>query len=301
MTVVRDPADLRRWVSETRVDGKTVGLVPTMGALHEGHLSLIRAATDETDLVIVSIFVNPKQFGPDEDFEAYPRDEGRDVSLAEEAGATLVYMPKPEVMYPTSFSTAVEVQGLTEVLCGAPSSRGAAHFRGVTTVVCKLLNTAAPDRAYFGQKDAQQVAVIKRMVSDLDIPVEIRVMPTVREPDGLAMSSRNAYLNADQRRQATSINLALRAVHEELEGGTALETALGVGRSVLREAGIEPEYLEARDLDSLAPAEEPLQNSVLIAVAAPIGTARLIDNFIFEPTAKSTPGLSLAMQGGLTP
>lgn len=293
---VGDPAELRRLVDEARAHERSIGFVPTMGALHDGHLSLIHAAADENDLVVVSIFVNPKQFGPDEDFAAYPRDMARDIELARVAGAGVVYSPSPEVMYPPGFSTTVEVAGLTDVLCGSPRSRGAEHFRGVTTVVCKLLTSAAPDRAYFGQKDAQQVAVIKRMVRDLDMPVEIRAMPTVREPDGLAMSSRNVYLDADQRRQAGAINRALDAARRELANAGGLDRALAAAYSVLGDAGIEAEYLEARDPDSLAPAVEPLEGPVLFAIAAPIGAARLIDNVIVDPRAESA--ASLALQGG---
>ena len=295
--VFRDPAGLRQRLDAGRAAGKTVGFVPTMGALHAGHLSLIRAAAAENDLTVVSIFVNPKQFGPEEDFEAYPRDWERDVELAEGAGADLIYMPSAEAMYPPGFATTVEVEGLTDVLCGAPTSRGAAHFRGVTTVVCKLLNAAGPDRAYFGQKDAQQVAVIKRMVRDLDLPVEIRVMPTVREPDGLAMSSRNGYLSAEERRLAVAISRALRGAEDSLLADADIEAALAAARSVLTDAGIEPEYLEARDPETLAPVTELGERPVLIAVAAPVGPARLIDNIVFEPIAAAQQK-SPAMQGG---
>lgn len=295
--VFRDPAGLRQRLDAGRAAGKTVGFVPTMGALHAGHLSLIRAAAAENDLTVVSIFVNPKQFGPEEDFEAYPRDWERDVELAEGAGADLIYMPSAEAMYPPGFATTVEVEGLTDVLCGAPTSRGAAHFRGVTTVVCKLLNAAGPDRAYFGQKDAQQVAVIKRMVRDLDLPVEIRVMPTVREPDGLAMSSRNGYLSAEERRLAVAISKALRGAEDSLLADADIEAALAAARSVLTDAGIEPEYLEARDPETLAPVTELGERPVLIAVAAPVGPARLIDNIVFEPIAAAQQK-SPAMQGG---
>ena len=210
MKIVRQATELHGVVSKLRATGTSIGLVPTMGSLHEGHLSLIRTARDENDFVIVSIFVNPKQFGDGEDFETYPRDEARDVEIARATGADLIYAPDTASMYPEGFATTVEVEGITGVLCGAPGSRGPEHFRGVTTVVCKLLNAASPDRAYFGQKDAQQVAVIKRMVRDLDMAVELRVMPIVREPDGLAMSSRNIHLDSDQRRLAAEISHALR-------------------------------------------------------------------------------------------
>lgn len=298
MKVLRDPAALRSALSEPRSRGLSIGMVPTMGALHEGHLSLIREARRENDVVVVSIFVNPKQFGPNEDFAAYPRDEQRDLELAREAGADLIYAPAVEAMYPEGFATTVEVTGLTEVLCGAPERRGPDHFRGVTTVVCKLLNAAWPDRAYFGQKDAQQVAVIKRMVRDLDMATEIRVMPIVREPDGLAMSSRNAYLGEDDRRRATAISGALAIAQASLTRGESLGEALDAASEYLRKSGIEPEYLEARDPETLAAVETLAGRPVLVAVAARVGPARLIDNFIFDPRDTETSDKIPALQGG---
>lgn len=298
MKVVREIAPLRTLVREARGEGRTIGLVPTMGALHEGHLSLIRAAQRETDFVIVSIFVNPKQFGPSEDFETYPRDEARDLEMAAAAGADLIFAPSADSMYPEGFSTTVEVTGLTDVLCGADTSRGSAHFKGVTTVVCKLLNATAPDNAYFGQKDAQQVAVIKRMVRDLDMPVEIRVMPTVREADGLAMSSRNRYLSDEDRERSVRLNEALSAVRDGLAAGEDLADLLAAAKADLASAGIEIEYLEARDPESLEPIETLDKRPVLVAIAAQIGPARLIDNIIFDPQADLSTQQSLAMQGG---
>ena len=201
--VLRTKAELRAAVAAAKRDGKTVGLVPTMGYLHEGHLSLIRAARAECDLVVMSLFVNPTQFGPGEDLDRYPRDEERDLRLAAEAGADLVFAPGTEEVYAADASTAVEVTGpLTGVLDGDPTRRGPEHFRGVTTVVAKLFNLVDPDVAYFGQKDAQQAVVIRRMARDLDFPVRIEVLPTVREADGLAMSSRNAYLEPADRERA---------------------------------------------------------------------------------------------------
>ncbi|MGC1166749.1 MAG: pantoate--beta-alanine ligase, partial [Solirubrobacterales bacterium] len=195
MRAVRSRQELRDALVQPRRAGRTIGLVPTMGFLHEGHLSLLRAARAECDVVVMSLFVNPTQFAPGEDLERYPRDEERDLSLAAEAGVDLVYAPPVEEVYPEGFATAVEVGGnLTDVLDGDPARRGPEHFRGVTTVVAKLFNSVGPDVAYFGQKDAQQAAVIRRMAQDLDFPVRIEVLPTVREADGLAMSSRNAYL-----------------------------------------------------------------------------------------------------------
>src|SRR6476469_1558075 len=215
VTLLRDKDGLRSALEPLRREGRSIGLVPTMGFLHEGHLSLLRAARAECDVVVMSLFVNPTQFGPGEDLDRYPRDEERDLRLAAEAGVGLVYAPPIEAVYPDGFATHVEVGGgLTDVLDGDPSRRGPEHFRGVTTVVTKLFNSVQPDVAYFGQKDAQQVAVIRRMVSDLDIPVRIEVLPTVREPDGLAMSSRNAYLDPLAREQATALSRALRAAEE---------------------------------------------------------------------------------------
>jgi pantoate--beta-alanine ligase len=276
--LVRAKDDLRALLAGPRREGRVIGLVPTMGYLHEGHLSLLRAARAECDVVVMSLFVNPTQFGPGEDLDRYPRDEERDAELADEAGVDLIYAPSVEQVYPEGFSTFVEVEGLTEVLCGDPARRGPEHFRGVTTVVAKLFNAIQPDVAYFGQKDAQQVAAIRRMARDLDIPVRIEVLPIVREPDGLAMSSRNAYLSPAERRQATALSRALRTIEERVGAGSTLPAALEVGQGELAAAGIEPEYLEARDAENLQPAADFDGRPVLIAVAATVGRARLIDN-----------------------
>ncbi len=282
MRVVRSKAELRAALEAPRSDRATIGLVPTMGALHDGHVSLLRAARAECDFVVISLFVNPTQFGPGEDLDRYPRDEARDARLAEEAGVDLLYAPPIEEVYPDGFSTHVEVAGLTEVLCGDPARRGPEHFHGVTTVVAKLFNSVQPDVAYFGQKDAQQVAVIKRMARDLDFPVRVRAMPTVREPDGLAMSSRNAYLGDEDRARAVALSRALRAA----EAG-AREESLAAGieaaRAELADAGVEPEYLEARDADGLEPVVTLNGRPVIVAVAARVGEARLIDNVLIEP------------------
>jgi pantoate--beta-alanine ligase len=275
--LVRAKDELRALLADARRDGRSIGLVPTMGHLHEGHLSLLRAARAECDVVVMSLFVNPAQFGPGEDLDRYPRDEERDTELAGEAGVDLIYAPPVEEVYPAGFSTTVEVVGLTEVLCGDPSRRGPEHFHGVTTVVAKLFNTVGPDVAYFGQKDAQQVAAIRRMARDLDFPLRIEALSIVREPDGLAMSSRNAYLGPQDRERATALSRALRTV-ERVAGEESLAAGLEAGRRVLAEAGIEPEYLEARDPENLQPVADLNGRPTLIAVAAQIGGARLIDN-----------------------
>jgi len=282
-SVLRSKAEFRAALAEPRAERRTIGLVPTMGFLHEGHLSLLRAARRECDVVVMSLFVNPAQFGPGEDLDRYPRDEQRDLSLAEEEGVDLVFAPDAGEMYPQGFATAVEVGGeLTRVLDGDPARRGPGHFRGVATVVAKLFNAVGPDVAYFGQKDAQQAAVIRRMARDLDFPVRIEVLPTVREPDGLAMSSRNAYLDRQERERATALSRALATVEREAAVGS-LADALGAGRGVLAAAGVEPEYLEARDAETLEPVEELGGRPVLVAVAARIGAARLIDNVLIGP------------------
>ena len=285
--VLRTKAELRATVAAAKRAGQTVGLVPTMGYLHDGHLSLIRAARAECDLVVMSLFVNPTQFGAGEDLDRYPRDEERDLRLAGEAGADLVFAPTVEEVYPDGldrFATYVEVTGsLTSVLDGDPSRRGPEHFRGVTTVVAKLFNLVDPDVAYFGQKDAQQAVAIRRMVRDLDFPVRIEVLPTVRDPDGLAMSSRNAYLEPADRERATALSRALAAAERGArEGGLGI--GLEAARRELAAAAIEPEYLEARDAETLAPVHALEDRPVLVLVAAEVGAARLIDNVLIHPT-----------------
>ncbi|WP_345800293.1 pantoate--beta-alanine ligase [Microbacterium sp. AZCO] len=280
MKIVRTRAEVRAEVAATRGRGGLVGLVPTMGAFHEGHLSLIRQARAESDLVVVSLFVNPTQFGPNEDLAAYPRDEERDARLAEEAGADVLFAPPVDEVYPAGFATTVHVAGLTDVMCGA--SRGAQHFDGVATVVTKLFQIVAPDAAYFGQKDAQQVLVVRRLVRDLDIPVRIVACPIVREPDGLAMSSRNVYLDPAARQQATALNRALTAGADAVaRGETRSEDVLGAARAVLTASGIDPEYLDLRSGDDLRTLDR-VEESALLAVAARVGSARLIDNRILE-------------------
>ena len=280
--VVRSKGEVRSALEGPRRNGRTIGLVPTMGSLHEGHLSLLRAARERCDVVVMSLFVNPAQFGPGEDFERYPRDERQDIALASEAGVDLVYAPSRDEVYPPGFATTVEVGGgLTDVLDGAPEARGPEHFRGVTTIVAKLLNTVDPDIAFFGQKDAQQAIVLRRMVRDLDFRAELAILPTVRAPDGLAMSSRNEYLSAEERRRAGALHRALKAAESVAAGGEPrIEPALQAARIELERAGIEPEYLEARDAETLVPAEVLNGRPVLVAVAARVGDARLIDNLV---------------------
>jgi pantoate--beta-alanine ligase len=281
MRTVRSVAELREAL---RGAAHPVGLVPTMGAFHAGHLSLIRAAREENETVVVSLFVNPAQFGPSEDFGAYPRDEQRDAAQAEEQGVDILFAPPVEEVYPDGFDTSVEVGGLTETLEGDPSHRGREHFLGVTTVVTKLFNMAQPDRAYFGQKDAQQALVIRRLVRDLNIPVEIRVCPTVREESGLAMSSRNAYLSDEERERAAAISKALRAAeHTVSTGERAADKVLAAARAELDAARIEPEYLELRSTEDLSPVDR-VNGSTLLAVAARVGRARLIDNTMLGGT-----------------
>jgi pantoate--beta-alanine ligase len=280
MRAVRKVAELRELLAPERRAGRSVGLVPTMGYFHEGHLSLMRRAREECDVVVVSLFVNPAQFGAGEDLDDYPRDEQRDARLAEAEGVDVLFAPSREEVYPDGFDTTVSVGGLTSVLCGDPARRGPEHFAGVATVVTKLLNMVQPDAAYFGQKDAQQALVIRKLVRDLDIPVRIAVCPTVRDPDGLALSSRNEYLSAAERERALALSRALRAAEQEVGLGERDAAAvLRAARAELDAAGVEPEYLELRAADDLSPVER-VNGSTLLAVAARVGRARLIDNTI---------------------
>jgi pantoate--beta-alanine ligase len=273
---VRTVADLRAALAGARRDGNSIGLVPTMGALHDGHLSLLRAARADNDVVVMSLFVNPAQFNEQSDLAAYPRDEQRDVELAAAAGVDVLFAPAVEEVYPAGFATTVQVSGLTERLEGA--HRGRAHFDGVTTVVTKLFNMVGADVAYFGQKDAQQAAVIKRLVRDLDIPVRIEICPTVREPDGLAMSSRNAHLSAAERARATALSRALGAAAHAVEAGERDAAAVAAaGRAELDAANVETEYFELVSRDTLDPVLT-VNGDVLAVVAARVGTTRLIDN-----------------------
>jgi pantoate--beta-alanine ligase len=299
LRTVRTVAALRAAVSAARRSGHSIGLVPTMGSLHEGHISLLRAAREQCGFVVVSLFVNPAQFGPGEDYERYPRDERRDSDLAQATGADLLFAPPLDEVYPAGFATSVEVAGLTDVLCGAPASRGRAHFTGVATVVAKLLNMCAPDAAFFGQKDYQQSLVIRRLVRDLDMPVRIEVCPTVREPDGLALSSRNAYLDARERERALGLGRALEAAARKIDEGGNREQARDAAVATLRGAGVEPEYVEVLRADDLtAPRWEPGER-VVVAIAAPVGSARLIDNALIElPSVRQHDFEQVALAGG---
>jgi pantoate--beta-alanine ligase len=260
---------------------RPVGLVPTMGALHEGHVSLLEHARSSCATVVMSLFVNPAQFAPTEDLDAYPRDEARDAELARSAGVDLLFAPSRPEIYPQGFATSVVVRGLSEPLEGV--SRGPEHFHGVATVVTKLLNIISPQVAYFGQKDAQQALVIKRLVRDLDIPVSVEVCATVREGDGLALSSRNAYLSKAERARAAGLSRALRSAAALIEAGERDgAAAAAAARSELERDQIDPEYLALVDPETLAPVAQ-IDAPVLVAVAARIGRARLIDNVIATP------------------
>ena len=278
MQVLETIAEMRAACARARVGAYRLGLVPTMGALHEGHLSLVRKAKEECGLVAATIFVNPLQFGPGEDFDRYPRQRERDLALLEAAGVELVFTPGIAEMYPTGAVTTVELGGLSERLDGA-SRPG--HFRGVATVVAKLLNIVRPDRAYFGQKDAVQVAVLRRMVLDLNIEVELRTGATIRDADGLALSSRNVYLSPEERAQALALPRALDSMQQAIAGGMRERAAvLQVGLEVLRrEPEVKLEYLEAVDWGTLE-AVGRVEAGTLVAVAAKVGKTRLIDNFL---------------------
>jgi len=270
---------VRTAVKAARRDGKRIGLVPTMGALHVGHVSLIERAIEQCDFVVVSIFVNPTQFGPGEDYEKYPRPVEADLEICEKAGVDLVFNPSSEVMYATESLTWVTVERLTELLCG--ESRPG-HFRGVTTVCAKLFNIVLPDVAYFGQKDAQQAIVIKRMAADLKMPLEIIVCRTVREPDGLAVSSRNKYLSEQQKKEAANIYKSLRRCKEMRRAGVAdAKEIIDAMRKILEQIdGGEIEYIDIVDTETLRSVDE-IEGKVLAAVAVKLGRARLIDNIVF--------------------
>ena len=293
MRVVRTVAELRELVRAARADGGTIGLVPTMGALHEGHLALIAASAGRTTTTVVSLFVNPTQFGDASDLDAYPRTEDEDARLAEAAGTDVLFAPPVDEVYPGGFATQVRVSGpLTERLEGA--HRGPEHFHGVTTVVAKLLNMVAPDVAFFGQKDAQQVLVVRRLVLDLDLPVRIEALPTVREPDGLALSSRNVRLSADERASAVALPRAIEAVLAALHAGVRdAATLLDAAHAVLAEAGLRAEYVAIVDPATLEP-RTAVDAPSLLALAVPVGPVRLIDNAPLSPVPSGTPAPTLA-------
>lgn len=280
MKVVKTIAEVREQVKAWKAEGLRVGLVPTMGFLHEGHQSLIIKAVEENDRVVVSDFVNPTQFGPKEDLASYPRDIERDAKLCEEAGADLIFHPEPEEMYAPDYCTFVDMDGLTKGLCGKTRPT---HFRGVCSVVAKLFNIVAPDSAYFGQKDAQQLAVIRRMVRDLNFDIRIVACPIIREEDGLAKSSRNTYLNAEERAAAVVLSRALNKGKALIESGE--QSAAKVKDVIMEELCKEPlakvDYVEVVDADSIEAIKE-LKGNVLVAIAVYIGKTRLIDNFIVE-------------------
>jgi pantoate--beta-alanine ligase len=274
--------DVRAASRTARREGKSLGLVPTMGALHEGHLSLVRAAQAQCDLVAASIFVNPLQFGPNEDLAKYPRDFDRDCELFKREGIDFIFAPSVEEMYPAGAVTYVTVEGLGDKLCGR-SRPG--HFRGVTTVVSKLFHIVEPDRAFFGQKDAAQATIIRRMVRDLNIPVQIVVCPIVREPDGLAMSSRNAYLDAPQRNSALVLYRSLMAVQGRFDlGERKVQMLIEAGKQAFAEdSSARLDYFEIVDPETLEPVDD-LSRPALVAVAAFAGKSRLIDNIVLKPS-----------------
>ncbi len=278
MRILHTIAETQALCRQARRDGKRIGIVPTMGALHEGHISLVKTARAQTDFVVASIFVNPLQFGPNEDLAKYPRTFERDCQMLEAEGVDAVFAPTPEEMYPKNAATFVEVEGLPQKLEGRARPT---HFRGVTTVVAKLFNIVQPDRAFFGQKDAQQVVIIQKMVRDLNLDIDIVVCPIVRERDGLAMSSRNRYLNEDERKQALALYHALTRIQTEADRGERSAAKLmETGKSVISgEAQVRLDYLEIVDRASLDPVAD-ISRGALVAIAAYIGSTRLIDNIL---------------------
>jgi len=284
MRTIRTVAEMRAWLGNVRNERRSVGLVPTMGAFHAGHHSLMRAAREEQDSVVVSLFVNPAQFNDSHDLAAYPRTEANDAAEAAELGVDVLFAPPVSEIYPDGFATAVQVTGLSEVFEGA--ERGPGHFAGVCTVVNKLLNIVGPDVAYFGQKDAQQVAVVKRMVRDLDMTARIEVLPTVREPDGLALSSRNVRLSATDRARALGLSRALNAAAAVVAAGE--RDADAIRDAALSEIGdVRAEYLAIVDPLTFAPLRA-VSARTLVAIAAQVGPVRLIDNIVLEPIPVAT-------------
>ena len=278
MKVVKTIQEVREQVSAWRNEGLSVGFVPTMGYLHEGHQSLIRKSAEQNDRTVVSVFVNPIQFGPNEDLEAYPRDLERDKAAVEEAGGDLIFNPEPSEMYPGHFTSFIDTTETTELLCGAVRPT---HFRGVCTVVGKLFNIVLPDRAYFGQKDAQQLATIRRFVRDLNFPVEVIACPIVRESDGLAKSSRNTYLNPAERQAATILSKSLNLGKEAIEQGErdAKKVIAVIAASLQSEPLARIDYVEVVDFENIQRVER-IEGETLVAIAVYIGKTRLIDNFV---------------------
>lgn len=281
MEVIEKPEAMQKRSLELRMQGKTIGFVPTMGYFHDGHLSLMQRARQECDVVVISIYVNPLQFGPSEDFTRYPRDLPRDLGMAEEVGVDIAFVPKDEDMYPESFQTFVEVTDLTKGLEGIYRQ---SHFRGVTTVVMKLFNIVFPHKAYFGEKDFQQLRVVQRMVCDLNMPIEIVPCPTVREPDGLAMSSRNSYLSPDERRASTVLYQALQAADGPFRRGerSVAKLKAKVWEVLSSEPLVHPQYVEIVDAETLEPIFVVNRPSVIL-LAAFVGKARLIDEWVLKP------------------
>lgn len=278
MRIIRDPDEMRRWSFEQRRAGRSVGLVPTMGALHAGHTSLVEASVARDDVTVVSVFVNPAQFAPHEDYGEYPRGFERDCSVIESLGGDVVYAPSADTMYPKGYAAYVEVERLQDGLCGMTRPH---FFKGVATVVTKLFNAVTPDHAYFGEKDGQQAAIIRRMVRDLDFGIEIVTLPTVREDDGLAMSSRNEFLSETDRERALCISRALFQAREALDAGERnAQRILDDVRHAMRE--VEIDYVGLVDALELTPVER-IEGPILLAVAATVGKTRLIDNIQFDP------------------
>ncbi|HEY9062676.1 MAG TPA: pantoate--beta-alanine ligase [Pseudobacteroides sp.] len=280
MRVIEKISDLKAVIRSQKLSGKIIGFVPTMGYLHEGHISLVKASKDENDFTIMSIFVNPTQFGPNEDFEKYPRDMARDSKMAEEAGVDIIFAPTREEMYPDSYKTYIEVEDITGVLCGKTRP---GHFKGVTTVVAKLFNIVEPDKAYFGQKDAQQVIVIKKMVRDLNMNLEVVICPIIREYDGLAMSSRNSYLSTGERKAAVILSKSLFEAKELIKNGErdASKLIKYISERISTVDFAEIDYVEITDAENLEEVEM-INGKVLIALAVRFGKTRLIDNVVVE-------------------
>ncbi|MDQ6835833.1 MAG: pantoate--beta-alanine ligase [Actinomycetota bacterium] len=294
MRLVTGVPELRGELLDARRQGRIIGLVPTMGALHDGHLSLIRRAREQCDVVVVSLFVNPAQFNDASDLAAYPRDTERDARLAAGEGVDILFAPSETEVYPSGFATRISVATITENLEGV--SRGRAHFDGVTTLVAKLLNMVGPEVAYFGQKDAQQAAVIRRLVRDLNLPVRIEVCPTVRDSDGLALSSRNALLSPSERDRGTALHRALWAISQAVQAGERDPAAArAAGLAELERSGVTPEYLEMVTPDTLERVER-IEDDVLAVIAAPVGPTRLIDNILIQLAPTPADGVGASHQ-----